>query len=264
MSLIKETGYKVLDLITLGRGVNVAFSGFKLRLPTRYHRYFPSDYEHDNFTFLKKHTKPGNIVIDVGAHFGLFAVRAAQLVGSSGTVYAFEPTPSTQKLLQKTILINNMQDCIVPQNEAIADKDGETFFYVSDNEGDNSNSLIGFKEDRRLHKVKVKLTSIDNFILSNKIHHVDFIKIDAEGFEYNVLLGCINVLKVMRPHGILSLHPLGIKANGNTLEEIYNFLESYKYDVIFEGGLITKDMFCSQADLFDVHFLPRQKLTSDN
>jgi len=233
-------------------------------LPVRYSRYFPQNYEHDNFEFLKQYCSEENVVIDIGAHIGLFAVRAAQLTGNNGKVYAFEPTPSTQRLLQKTIAINKMQDCIVPLNEAVADQDGETFFYISDNEGDNSNSLVGFKVDRHLHKVHVKLTSIDNFVIDNKIAQIDFIKIDAEGFEYNVLLGCKNVLTALRPYGILSLHPLGIISNGNTLEGIYDFLETCNYDIIYKYSKMSKEKFCSQNDLFDVHILPKMKSNANN
>lgn len=252
MGYMKETAYKILDALTGGRGIKVGISGFSLRLPTRYHRYFPPHYEKENFDFLQKHCSAGSTVVDIGAHIGLFSVRAAQLAGSNGKVYAFEPTPATQALLRKTIAINGMQAIIEPRSEAVGDKDGITHFYVSDAEGDNSNSLVQYKNDRTLNAVEVKVTSVDNFIRSHSLERVDFIKIDAEGFEYNVLLGCRHLFTQLKPKGILALHPNGIVSNGNSLEQIYDFMQEMNYELSLEGKPLTRESFCRQNDLFDV------------
>lgn len=257
MGFIKETAYKVLDVLTGGQGIGVKISGFKLRLPTRYHRYFPPQYEEENFAYLQEHCSAGCTVIDIGAHIGLFSVRAGQLTGKNGKVYAFEPAPATQALLKKTIAINDMEAVIEPRNEAIGDKDGVTHFYVSDAEGDNSNSLVQYKDDRALHAVEVKITSIDNFIRNRPLERVDFIKIDAEGFEYNVLLGCRHLFTQLKPHGILALHPNGIVSNGNSLEQIYDFMQEMNYELLFEEKPISREAFCSRNDLFDVHIRSR-------
>jgi hypothetical protein len=80
-----------------------------------------------------------------------------------------------------------------------------------------------------------------------------------------VLLGCKRVLNQFKPHGILALHPNGIKSNGNTLNDIYDLVEAYDYDMVYEKAIISKENFCSQTDLFDVHISPRQeKLSTAN
>jgi FkbM family methyltransferase len=256
MSFIKESAYKLLDIMTLGKGVQKNISGFSVRLPVRYARYFPENYEQDNFDFLKKHCPEGGVVIDIGAHIGLFAVRAAQLTRHTGKVYAFEPTPNTQKLLQGTIALNKMHDSIIPRKEAVAEKDGVTYFYVSDNEGDNSNSLVGYREDKELHKTEVELTSIDSFVRKQNLTRIDFIKIDAEGYEYNVLKGAEETFLKFRPKAILALHPDGIRSNGNFLEEIYDLLKKLNYQVVFEEKELSRAEFSNKANLFDVHLIP--------
>ena len=47
---------------------------------------------------------------------------------------------------------------------------------------------------------KIKFTYLDEFIVLNKISNVDFIKLDVDGFEYNVLSGGMNFLKEKKPH----------------------------------------------------------------
>jgi FkbM family methyltransferase len=257
MGQIKEAAYQLLNVLTLGKGINVHFKGFSLRLPTRYHRYFPKDYEEENFAYLEKNCTPGSTVIDIGAHIGLFAVRAAQLTGQAGKVYAFEPAPPTFALLQKTIALNHKEGVIEPRHEAVSDQEGVTSFYVSDTEGDNSNSLVQYKEDRALHPVQVPITSVDHFAGTHGLDHIEFIKIDAEGFEYNVLLGCRDVFKRLKPKGILALHPQGIVSNGNSLEQIYDFMQEMNYELHYEGKKLSREEFCSHEGLFDVQFRSR-------
>jgi len=231
-------------------------SGFSLKLPVRYYKYFPPDYESDNFHFLKDHCKKGDVVIDVGAHIGLFSVCAAQLTGGDGKVYSFEPAPPTNALLKKTVSINHKQNIVEPRSEAVAEKEGTTFFYVSDTEGDNSNSLVSYRMDKKLDKVEVKITSVDNFVGANKINKINFIKIDAEGYECSVLKGAEQTFKEFRPVGILALHPLGIESNGDSLGEIFDFLQKINYKIVYKDNLLGRNEFCSKNNLFDVHLIP--------
>jgi FkbM family methyltransferase len=255
---LKETVYKLWNIATLGKGTEKHISGFSLRLPVRYSKYFPQDYERDNFKFLEEHCVKGSVVVDIGAHIGLFAVRAAQLTGEIGKVYAFEPTPKTNALLQKTIQINGMEEIIEARHEAIAEKDGLTYFNISDTEGDNSNSLVEYRLDKHLNKVEVKIVSLDNFVSSKSLKKLDFIKIDAEGYEYNVLEGAIETFNTLRPKGILALHPEGIKSNGNSLNDIYDTLERVNYEIIYEKRQFSREEFCKKNELFDVHLIPKQ------
>jgi FkbM family methyltransferase len=256
---LKKIVYKLWDIMTLGKGVERTISGFTLRLPVRYSRYFPQNYERDNFDLLSEHCSKGSVVIDIGAHIGLFAVRAAQLIKEGGRVYAFEPAPKTNALLLKTIQINGMENIIEPRNEAIAEKDGVTHFNASDTEGDNSNSLVEYRKDRHLNKIEVRIVSVDNFIRSKNLSKVNFIKIDAEGYEYNVLKGAEQTFKKFLPKAILALHPKAIQANGDSLEEIYDFLFNARYNIFYGNHIISRSEFCDRDQLFDVHLIPKEQ-----
>ena len=86
---MKELIYNLLDMASFGRGLKRTINGHQLRLPTRYFKYFPSTYEAENFEFLTNNCKPGAVIIDIGAHIGLFSVIASQVTGATGKVYAF-------------------------------------------------------------------------------------------------------------------------------------------------------------------------------
>ena len=60
----------------------------------------------------------------------------------------------------------------------------------------------------------------------------------------------------MRPAALLSLHPASIKANNQSLEDIWDVVKSYNMRVIYEGQETTKESFCEHDGLFDVNLFP--------
>ncbi|MEI7473045.1 MAG: FkbM family methyltransferase [Chitinophagaceae bacterium] len=254
---MKEILYKVLDILTVGKGLTKVFSGVKVRIPTRYINYFWSDYEQFNFKFTKEKLRPNDVVLDVGAHIGLFSCIAAKSVGTNGLVYAFEPTPATYALLTKTIEINKLENNIKPFDLAMGLKEGTTTFYISDLTGDNSNSLVNYVDSRGpLRGIDIKVMSIDAFVNKYKLSKVNFIKIDVEGAEYDTLKGAEITLKSLRPYCILAIHPAGIKSKGDSMEIIYDFLVQCNYSILFNDTAISRLTFCNTSDLIDLHLLP--------
>jgi FkbM family methyltransferase len=250
---IKQLIYKTIDLLTFGKGMRVRISGFNLRIPARYFRYFPPDYELDNINFISDNVARGMTVVDVGSHIGVVSIILAKKVGTDGKVFSFEPTPSTFKLLEKTIDLNKVNGTVVPINKAISEKPGADSFYITDIEAHNSNSLSNNKRtDAKEKKIEVELTSIDNFALKYRLKNIDFIKIDAEGAEYSVLKGTTNTIDKFHPKIILSLHPKSIKNFGDSLSEIWDFLSTKKYNINYQNRHVNKEWFISQSDLFDV------------
>lgn len=250
--------YNFLEKITFGKGLPKTVNGIKVKLPAKYIRYFPSNYEEENFSFLQTSIKKDSVVLDIGAHIGLFATIAAKLAGSKGKVYAFEPAPATQKVLHQTIAINQLQNNIFPINAAMGSQTGNITFFVSDDEADNSNSLISYKEDRKLNGIDVPVNTIDNFVATHQLQQVNFIKIDVEGAEYDTLQGGINVFTKLQPYVIVAIHPEPIEKKGDTLELIYDLLQSLPYAITYNNQPIDKVTFCKNKALIDVHLIPKK------
>ena len=260
MNLLKQFTYFLIHVFTLGNGVKVRFSGFSVKLPSRYFRYFTENYEDENFSFLQKVAKPGHVVIDIGAHLGLFSVRAAQLVGDNGKVFAFEPAPSTFLLLKKTIQINKVGTIVVPVQAAVADQKGKTKFFVSDTIGDVANSLVDY-DDNIHHGYDVEVICCDDFVRDNNIK-VNFLKIDAEGAELHVLKGAVRILKEHRPYCILAMHPDSILKFGDSNTKIWDYLLDLPYTIYHQNQKIDRETFCAKQNLFDVHLIPGDSLMS--
>jgi FkbM family methyltransferase len=249
--------YSLLEKITFGQGLPKKINGVKVKLPARYIRYFQPDYESENFSFLKSACKKGSVVLDIGAHIGLFSSIAAKIIGDTGKIFAFEPTPNTLSVLRQTIRINNLEDMVEPVKQAMGRETGKTIFFISDNEADNSNSLVSYKQDRELKGVEVEINTIDNFAATKRLSRIDFIKIDAEGAEYDVLQGAAEVFRLYRPFCILAIHPEPIAKKGDKMEDIYDLLLQLNYNISFNNKPFSKAGFCAKKDLFDLQLSPK-------
>lgn len=253
---MKELLYKLLNLMTLGQGVSRKICGCEMRLPARYYRWFEEDYEIEHVTFINEVVKEAMTVIDIGAHIGFFSIIFAKRVGARGKVIAFEPTSSTYELLNKTIKINKIKDIVKAEQKAVGDRKDTVKFYVTDIEAHNSNSLSNNQRDYgNEHSIDVEMISIDEYVKENGIGQVDFVKIDAEGAEYSVLKGLKNTIDKDKPQIILALHPDSIKNFGDSLKEIWNYIEEHGYSTYYQNTKMNEQDFTSKDDLFDVHLL---------
>lgn len=130
--------------------------------------------------------KLGQVFIDVGAHIGLYTLRAARDVGSKGCVIAVEPDPQSYRILKDNIALNRLDNVLV-FNVALSDCSGEKTFYAC-----TDPSLSGFElqPKARLREVRtVKTMTLDELLRVSKINQVNWIKLDVEGAETNVLRG---------------------------------------------------------------------------
>jgi len=179
-----------------GDDMNVVFPEFVSCFLYRYGYFEP-----DLSTIVMMHVKPGQTFFDVGTHFGYYSMLASRLVGQDGQVHGFEPTAETYKVVQ-----SNVRSKSNVRLNNLAGWSGETTLKFKDYGTQYSafNSLYGAKlEDSVIGKVKpreydVKTISIDKYI-ANTGARPDFIKIDAENAEYDILQGMASTLRDIRP-----------------------------------------------------------------
>ena len=253
MSVVKDLAYKTLDAVTLGRGMSRQISGETIRFPAKWSRYYEDDYEPETFRFFRENLKEGDTVLDIGGHIGLFAVVTARLVGNSGSVFSFEPTPLTRGVMKEVVDLNGVAEIVEIRGEAVSSKRGETVFYDTGTEISNANSLV--RSELSKTEIPITLISVDEFVREFGLK-IDCLKIDVEGAELDVLIGAREVFTSQRPRARLGLHPIFIEKNGQSLGEIWDLVAEYKLDMDFDGTRPTREWFTSQTDLFDVNLIP--------
>jgi len=79
----------------------------------------------------------------------------------------------------------------------------------------------------------------------------------VEGVELDAVIGARETMQKDRPLAILALHPTQVKSKGDSLEQIWDVVTGYNYEVLHNGLKIDKGFFCRQQNLFDVWLQPR-------
>lgn len=133
-------------------------------------------HEYDKLGFEIRDT---DIVIDVGAHIGLFALFSSQFC-RSGKIYCFEPVKENFDLLEANLEINNIRN-VIAVNAAISTNTGVVTIYLNEDESGHSMHIIGSKQ------IQAKSLSLQDVFISNKLEKCDYLKIDCEGEEYKII-----------------------------------------------------------------------------
>lgn len=152
--------------------------------------------------------------VDVGAHIGLLTLAAARAVGSSGRIYAFEPTPLTYRLLTTTLAINSLAN-VETRRCAVGAAAGRATFHVSEILGHSS--LYDLNESNT-SEVEVEVAALDELLPQGE--RIDLVKIDVEGAELDVLKGMKRVI-VENPEVavIAEFGPSHLRRTGVKVEE---------------------------------------------
>jgi len=151
---------------------------------------------------VKDLLKSEAIVLDCGANIGLFSILAHHLSPKS-KIYSFEPTKYTFEILEKNIKENNFENFIHPLNLALGDRSQEIKIQTNEGLGEANSVIDSEMKIIPLYPYsaveKVKMITIDDFVKWQNLRKVDFIKIDTEGYEKQVIKGAKKTIKEFHP-----------------------------------------------------------------
>jgi len=176
--------------------------------------FIKGTYEQYKTNAFLEHLKEGDIVIDVGAHVGYYTALASLKVGPRGKVFAFEPRPLNIGFFKKHMKVNQLKNVHLYEG-AISDRTGEEHFRTDTGTGTGHLSKQG--------KLKVKTYSLDELFEKGEIPKPDFLKVDVEGGEINVLKGSQKVVSQTRPKMLLATH------SKETHSFVLDFLYKHNY-----------------------------------
>jgi len=133
--------------------------------------------------------KPTDVVVDVGSCLGSFSVYASRATGSKGLVVSIEPAPENLFHLKKNL--STLKNVVII-DKCISNFKGEVTLYLSPSF--RSHSMINCTANA----LKVPTDTLDNVVSALGLDRVDFIKINVEGAELEVLEGANKVLKMAK------------------------------------------------------------------
>ncbi|WP_321418531.1 FkbM family methyltransferase [uncultured Methanomethylovorans sp.] len=147
--------------------------------------------EHFSTDYIQSFLDDDEIVIDVGGNIGYYALMESRLA-NEGKVYVVEPIPSNFNILSKNIELNNRKNIFVFQL-AMGDANTKGKMYVYD-----KCNLCSFTKDlneKIIGEIEVPIITLDSFVKSYMDKKPTFIRMDAEGYEYQILKGASTILK---------------------------------------------------------------------
>jgi len=179
---------------------------------------------------------PQDTVLDIGANYGNFTLYAS-LKAIEGKVYAFEPFREVYKILEKNVSINRL-DNVETINKAVSDKTGSKDFFLANKDNVSHSFFIGNVADKKeeISKIKVKTISLKDFVKKEKIERINFLKMDCEGAEYDILFSSSQILKVIDKIS-METHYIDEKRNVLALKA---FLEKNGFDVSIDPNRETR------------------------
>lgn len=137
-------------------------------------------YNYNNMRMIQELLRSGGVFFDVGANIGSYTLIASEM--SMASVLSFEPHPGTFRLLQENIALNQ-RDNVRCFNLALGQKEGEIWF--SNEHGSAMNHIL---TESSGNAISVKCVPASTICKEHNLAP-QYVKIDVEGFEYDVLKG---------------------------------------------------------------------------
>jgi FkbM family methyltransferase len=195
-----------------------------------------SAYEPNVTAVFRERLRAGMHVLDVGANIGYYTMLSASLVKASGSVTAIEPNPESTKLLEASRRANSFNNVVVHQ-VAAGREPGLLVLH-----GSYSDAMTTAAPDDAatlIRSTTVPCFRVDDLIPNDK--RIDFVKIDVQGAEYNVILGASELIRRCRPTIVSEFSPdvmPGISGvdGREYLRSLVGF--GYKMSVIDGGGML--------------------------
>lgn len=203
--------------------------GYRIRLDR--HDYiqrsmYLGTFEPQESAQVKSYLKAGMTFVDVGANVGYYTLMAASLVGKSGRVLAFEPSSYAFGRLEETIRQNKLAQ-VQAIRAGLGDTNKEGQLFVSPNTGNHTPSMVPNEGGR---PVAVPVLRLDDYLAEHEVDDVDFLKIDVEGFEPNVIRGAGKYIERGKIHAILcEFNAEWLAANQSSAPALYELLINFGF-----------------------------------
>jgi len=221
------------------------------------------EFETSEMRFVERFLKDGMTVLDIGAHHGLYTLLASRIVGENGKVIAFEPSPRERRRLERHLRLNRCRNVHV-ESVALDQSPGESDLFLVEGSEDYCNSLRAPAVTAATTKVKVKVTTLDEYLSRGPVSNVDFIKLDVEGAELGVLKGAKRVLTTLpRPVFLIEVYDIRTLPWGYMGRDIVSYLDGigYRWHRVLEDG--TAEPIDATLDSYDMNLIavPDERVT---
>lgn len=211
----------------------------------------PADYEMILQKVYEAILETGDYAIDVGAHVGRHTFPIARKIAPDGKVFAVEPLPACQKELRQKIAedYKDLDGVISLYPYALSDYEGHSEFIITV----DAPGYSGLRErtldfNTRSKKIQVEIRKADN--LFSNLDFLKYIKIDAEGGEFDILKGCANTIVHFRPVVTFEFGQSSYAEYSVNPEEVFYFWKEKGYNIFdINGKLMESEKLFAKSSI---------------
>jgi FkbM family methyltransferase len=189
--------------------------------------FWSGSYQDDVLACFALAIRPGDVVFDIGAHYGLMTVYASKLTGDAGKVVAFEPSPRNREVLLHHCRINHCGNVMV-EGMGLLDKPGEFDFYMTTRNSWNSSFDASFASQHSHTKTTVAADTLDAYVERTGLQP-SLLKIDTEGTEQECLIGGERTLRTLQPVIVIEYNSLSQARPGHDEKRMLHLLRDLGY-----------------------------------
>lgn len=209
-------------------------------------------YESEIHKIISFSLKPGEVALDIGCNLGLQSLRMSKIVGASGKIISFEPLDYLRKKSKRNFHLNNANNInLLPY--ALSDKE-DTLEITIDENIFNQGTFSLLQQPTGNSKQVIPIKIGDDLEEIKSLTTLSLVKIDVEGFEFNVLKGLESTLERFRPRIIFEYDKNYWQRNMQDIFECYNYLAGLNYtfyQISFMGCQFVKSpKFINDGNLF--------------
>jgi len=188
------------------------------------------DFEHRERHFVQSFLNTGDVFVDVGANIGLFTLIAAQVVGPTGHVYAFEPGSVAFAQLRANVALNTLKQ-VVCLPYALSDRPEQLPLMVATDGWEAYSSFAQPISGDQIVAESVVCMTWDDFVAGlPKSPQPVLMKIDVEGWEQHVLAGAaVSLRKPDAPALLVEFTDAAAQAAGSSCAQLYRAIEQLSY-----------------------------------
>ncbi len=171
-----------------------------------------------------------DVCYDIGANLGFLTLLASRLAGPSGSVHAFEPVPRNAATIQRNAQLNQLMNIVV-YPLALSSVSGTAELLLAEHAGGAVLSSVGVPPPDPAGKVVVETAALDEFVSRRGLPAPNFVKLDVEGAELDVLKGMTCILRESQPKILIEVDDAVREVCERKMADCAAFLRDFGYQL---------------------------------
>lgn len=192
--------------------------------------------------------KQADVIIDIGANIGITTLFFASL-NEKAKVYAFEPHLKSFMRCKENASLNNFKNITYLNKGLGAVKGFEKLYEIREN-NPGMNRIL--KENKNVPFTTITIDTLDDFTRDKNISKIDFIKIDVEGYEYEVIYGGRKTIAESKPVMLVELDDNNLREHNRSARELLLLLQELGYNTFYHA--IEHTVLLPENDFRNCHF----------